>query len=118
MNEIRATANLQVSKDGFTVNGSSTQTVSMTGSVMLGNIQTLGTAYEALVTGDLTDIRYVFVKNVSTASVSVAVNSASQSFAVLRNNDVLLLPPSGSFMGFQLKATEANSDVQIVAVES
>lgn len=118
MNEIRATGNLQVNKEGFTITGNTTQTISMTGSQYIGNIQSIGTTYADLVAGDLTDIRYLFLRNVSSASISVAMASTSQSFAVLRPNDVVLLPPSGSFITYQLKATSAGADVQVVAVEN
>lgn len=117
-NEVRATGNLQVSRDGFTITGNTTQTLSMTGSQYIGNIQSIGTTYEALTIGDLTDIRYLFITNVSTASISVAMHSASSSFSVLRPDDVLLLPPSGSFVTYQLKSDSAGADVQIVAVEA
>ena len=116
-NEIRVSSNLQITKNSFTVTGASSQTLSLTGSSYIGNIQTIGTSYEALSLGDLSDIRYLSINNISTASISVAMNSASQSFAVLRSGDTLILPPSGSFMSYVVKSSADGADVQIVATE-
>lgn len=117
MNEVRATGTLAISKDGFNVTGNTTQTLSMSGSQYIGNIQSVGATYEAISIGDLSDIRYLFLTNVSTASIFVSQHANSASFAVLETDDVLLMPNSGAFVTYQLKASAANADVQVVAVE-
>lgn len=119
-NEIRATGNMQVSSNGFTVTNNTTATVSMTGSEYIGNVQSIGTSYESLTMGDLSDIRYLSMTNISTGSVVVAVVGSAEtaSFATLQPDDVLLLPPSASFTKYVLKATLVNSDVQVVMAES
>lgn len=117
-NEIRNTVVLQASLNGLTVNGNTTQTLSISGSRYIGNIQTVGTSYEALTIGDLPNIRYLYLTNVSTASFEVAMHSASSSFAHLRPDDNLSLPPSGSFLTYQLKASLPNADIQVIAVEA
>lgn len=118
-NEVRATANLQISKDGFTITGNNTQTLTMSGSQYIGNIQSIGTSYEPLLYGDLSDIRYLYIYNQSTGSVHVSMNGTSAScFSVLRPDDVIMVTPSASFQAFQIKADEAGSDIQVVAVEA
>jgi hypothetical protein len=118
-NEIRATGNLQITKDGFTITGNNTQTISMTGSQYIGNIQSIGTSYEQIVIGDLSDVRYLYIFNQSSASIDVSQynNTTSASFARLQADDVLMLPPSSSITAYYVKATEANADIQVVAVE-
>lgn len=116
-NEVRATGTLQISANGFTITGNTTQTLSLTGSQYIGNIQSVGTAYEQVAFGDLTDVRYLYLYNQSTASIHVTVNTNSSSFAKLRPDDVLVLPPSASLMSYFVKADEGGADLQVVAVE-
>lgn len=123
-NEITANAQLTILKNGFSISGNNTQRISISGSQYLGNIQSIGSgSYESVVTGDLSQIRYLFLLNQSTASIQVSMNSTSQSFSLLRPNDILLLPPSASvegsssFMNYQLKSDQANADLQVVMVE-
>ncbi len=117
-NEIRATGNLQISKDGFTITGNNTKTITMEGTQYIGNIQSIGTSYEAVVIGDLSDVRYIYIYNQSDNEIQVSVNPDSQSYCQLLPKDVLLMPFSASVMPtIFLKADEAGSDVQIVAVE-
>ena len=117
-NEIRVVGQLQITKTGLTVNGSATQNIDMSGSQYAGSVISVGTSYESLPTGDLSDFRYLYLQNQSTASISVALNSTSQSFAVLREDDIAVLPPSGSWTTYLVKATEANADLLMVATEA
>ena len=117
-NEIRATANLQITQNGFTITGNSTQTLSLTGSNYKGEVLTISSSYVAIPTGSLNDLRYVFLYNQSTASLYVALNTASQSFATLQWGDVLLLPPSAQVGQLYIKGSEAACDYQLVVVES
>jgi len=117
-NEIRATGNLQIIKDGFSVTGNNTQTLTLIGTQYIGNIQSIGTSYEPVVLGDLTDVRYMYLLNQSTASISVAVNASSQSFSVLQPDDVALIPFSASMPTIFLKSSANGADCQVVACES
>lgn len=119
-NEVRAQASLQVSSNGFTITGNSTQTLSLTGSQYEGTIVSVGVNYEQLPLGDLSDFRYIFLYNQSTGSVTVAstVGTTTQSFALLQPADVLVFPPSGSAATFHVKSTLSGSDVQFVATET
>lgn len=117
-NEIRATGLLQINKNNFPQSGNGTVTLNMTGSHYFANNQSIGTSYEAIALSDLANVRYLYICNKSTASVSLAMHSASQSFAVLQPDDFQILPPSGSFTAYQIKSSLVNTDVQIVATEA
>lgn len=117
-NEVRAQASLQISSDGFTITGNSTQTLSLTGSQYEGTIINVGTTYETLPIGDLTDFRYMFLYNQSTASITVAVGATTASFACLQPFDVMVFPPSGSIQTYHVKSDIAGADIQFVATEN
>jgi hypothetical protein len=117
-NEIRGTSTLQVTVAGLTVTGTKTATVTMTGSSYMGNSITIGTSSVALNTGSCADIRYLWIKNTSTASVDVSISATSQSFAMLRTDDSILLPGSASIGTYFVRSSIANADIQYVLVES
>jgi hypothetical protein len=118
MNEIRATANLQITKDGFNITGNSTQTLTMTGSNYSGEVFTATTAWQKIPTGSLGDIRYMYLLNNSTASVDITMHVNSSSFSQLRPYDSILMPPAISRAEYYIKATEQPADIQVVIVES
>jgi hypothetical protein len=116
-NEIRATAALTVTIDSYSVGGSKTNNITMTGSHYSGNSIAVGTSSMALPTGSVDNVRYFFLKNISTASIDVAINSASQSFACLAEDDVLLLPGTASVLTYYIRASQGPANVQYTLVE-
>jgi hypothetical protein len=61
---IQVSTSFSVTKDGVTVSGSyNSGNLTMAGTEFVGNAQTIGTASEALVLGDITTIGFVMVKN-------------------------------------------------------
>ena len=115
--EIRCSGNLTVNRDGFQIVGNSSTIIDMTGSNYVGKPQVIGTTYETVNIGQCGNIRYVYIKNVSTGSVSVSMHADSQSFAVMQEDDFIVLPPSASFVTYKAKSTLAGSTVQVVACE-
>lgn len=116
-NEIAITSKLSIIRNGTTATGITNKNVSMTGSHKYANTQLIGTTYEAIDINDLTNIRYLYLYNPSTASIFVALHSASSSFATMEPTDTILISNSGSFTTYQVKSSAANTDVEVVAVE-
>jgi hypothetical protein len=121
--ETRINSTFAVNRNGFGFTIAGNQTLSFTGSAYQGNTQNFGTSYASINSGSCDDIRYLIINNPTTASVSIAMNSASSSFAVLQPNDFIILPPSGSIVGsgsftnYQVKSTLPNTEVQVGVVE-
>lgn len=115
--EIRASATLTITRDGFTITGNTSQIANMTGSNYAGAVLTVSSSYMEIPTGSCQSIRYLFVSNESTASIDLAVNSASQSFTTLREGDVAMLPPPETQGTYWMKANSGSADVQVVIVE-
>jgi hypothetical protein len=101
-NEISITSKLSVSKGGTTIsNATSTDSVDMTGTNMLTNVQSVGTSYEALT---LTDI-----------------DTASSYWVHLRNKDatnyVEVSFDAGSTFSLRMNAGEMCGPMRLVAGE-
>jgi hypothetical protein len=114
-NEIRTTVSLFTQKSGSAVNMSNTSVVSMSGSNYIMDTQVIGTSFVSMVTGSCTNIRYAYIDNLSSASIDIAVNATSNSFANLRPGDAMLLPLSAS--SCFLKSTLAGAIVQVGVTE-
>ena len=116
-NEIRATATLQITQNGFVITGNTTNTISMTGSNYGGQVVTISSSYVPIPTGSCSSMRYLFLTNNSTASVNVAVHQNSSSFATLQYLDTFLVPPSPFTGSWYIKSDTGGTDVQVVVVE-
>lgn len=124
-NEIRATANLVVSKNSLTATGNSSVTLDLTGSNFIQNVQVIGTSFEQVNFGDLVDCKALWLSNMATGSVTCSYDLAG-------TKPFCTLYPYGSKLGLSsalftphivsqsvfLKADLPASDVQIIATES
>jgi hypothetical protein len=117
-NEITATASLSASKGGASINNSGSKVADMAGDQMIGNVQAVGTAAEALNVGDVSTIGYVYLKNMdATNFVEVALDSAvsTQIFAKLLPGDVTLVKAKTATM--YVKADTAGVNLFVGAAE-
>ena len=117
-NEITMTANLAVTKSGVTISSATSRTITMAGTEMIGNLQSIGFAdAEALVVGDVSTIGYVLVKNTDeTNFVQLAMDAPmAVPFAKLLPNDVALFPAASATIYAQ--AAVAACVVQVIALE-
>lgn len=116
MTTVNLSANMSLRDSTLTITTAATATTSSSGLYQSRN-QNVGTAFEPLDLGDLTNVKYLYVKNNYTTSIDVSMHSLSQSFAVLKENDFILLPPSGSFITYQVRSTQMSGSIQTTAVE-
>lgn len=110
-NEITVTGRLQVSKNGTTAQGSKSFNLDLAGSHFAANVQSVGTAAEALSLADLANLRYAYLYNASTATVTVTMAAA-----LLVPGDVMVFHPSTSAV--TLQATAASTDVETAITEA
>ena len=90
-NEASITINFGARKNGAEVAGNVVFNVDMTGDTMLGSVQAIGTAAEALTFEDIATPGYVFLRNLTdplvspTAFIEIALDSgvSTQKFAKL-----------------------------------
>jgi hypothetical protein len=113
---IRASTNFNVDNSGFS--GTSSESLTMTGSNYVGQVVTIGTTFTQLFTGSCSNLKYVWIKNLSTASIDVAIASTSQSFTRLEYNQALPLPGTSSLNTYWVRATSASADIKYCIVES
>ena len=104
-------------KDGVTVAGSGSLSLTMAGTEMIGNTQTIGTSSEALTLGDVSTIGYVLVKNLdATNYVEVSLdNSQTQILAKLLAGEFALLKPNTATL--YAKANTSSVSLFVAAVE-
>jgi len=116
-NEIQMSASLIVNKDGTSLNGTASKTVDMSGSAKIASTQNIGTTTEALSIGDVTDVGYVYIKNLdSTNYVEVGITSpvsASNAMITLKPGEFALFPTR--LETIYAKANTAACNVDIVA---
>jgi len=95
-NEIQMTASLIVNKDGTALNGTASKVVDMSGSAKIASTQNIGTTTEALAIGDITNMGYLYVKNLdSTNFVLIGLTSpvqASNAMVHLKPGEFALIP--------------------------
>lgn len=118
--EIRNTGTFQVkpSSAGTAVAaGASAVAVTTTGSNWFGGELSISASYTPLPIGSCSSVRYVFIKNDSTASIDVAVNTTASHIARLEEDDTLCMPGTGSITSYYVKASGAEADIQYILVE-
>lgn len=117
-NEITLNVLLQAIKAGATVSGAVSQSLSMTGNNFIGNVQSIGTADENLVLGDVTNPpQYVLIINQDTTNfVQIDANSSYNGFPqkILPGGCILLCPETATI---HAKADTAAVNVLVVAVD-
>ncbi len=95
-NEIQLQASLNITKNGATFAGSGSISVTQSGNASIGNVQAIGTSTEALLIGDITDLGYVFVKNLdATNFVRIGLNTpvvAADAFTTLLPGEFAMFP--------------------------
>ncbi len=94
--EISISANFSCSKNGATVGGTGTKSIDMAGTAAISNVQAVGTTTEALVIGDITNVGYLFLKNLdSTNFVQIGLNTPvadADAFCTLLPGEFALVP--------------------------
>jgi hypothetical protein len=117
-NEIILGASLSHTKNGTTVQGSTSLAITQSGSKRIANVQAIGTTTEALVFGDVTPA-YLYLKNLdSTNFVMVGLNATTSS-----GNAFLKLLPGEVFSGHVAQSTiyaiadTASCNLEVVAIE-
>lgn len=120
-NEITVVAKLSGSKAGTTVSGDVTVPITLTGSGLWTNTQSIGTSAEALsFPGDLTTegITYLWAKNQSADHfIELALDSGmTQKFAKILPGKPILLPVYAGNPTYYARADTAASSLQMVAV--
>jgi hypothetical protein len=116
--EITVTTGLASTKNGATISsGTKTSSHDQSGDQGIGNIQIVGTSWEALVLGDVSSIGFVRLLNLdATNYVEVALaNDNSQVFAKMKAGEAALFRASTATM--YVRANTAACNVHVVAVE-
>lgn len=117
-NEITITTSLSTTKNGATVSsGTKTSSHDMSGDQAIGNIQIIGTSWEAIVLGDVTTIGFVRALNLdATNYVELALaNDSTGVFTKLKAGEAALFRASTATM--YARANTAACNVHFVAVE-
>jgi hypothetical protein len=117
-NEIQLSASLSCTKSGATVTGTSSNVITQAGTPSIANVQIVGTTTEALLIGDITNIGYVYLKNLdATNFVQVGLNTPvadADSFITLLAGECAVFPTRLEVI--YAKANTAPCNVQVVAV--
>jgi hypothetical protein len=116
-NEIQMAATLVVNRGGLTLTGTGNAFITQAGTPSIGDTQNISTTTEALAIGDITNIGYVFVKNLDpTNYVQLGLNTPVADVDAM----ITLLP--GEFAIFPTrietiyaKAHTGACDVQVIA---
>ena len=113
-NEISVNITLTVSKNGTTVVGTCSKSITMAGNAFLGDVQAIGITYEAISFVD-TVPGYVFLKNNdATNFIEVALdNAGSNKIAKLLPGQGMAWPTSSATL--YAKADTAPCNMQVVA---
>jgi hypothetical protein len=117
--EIQVQVSLIVTKNGITLTPQVNKVQDMAGSKMLENVQQIGTAEEALVTGDIANLGYVLFKNLDPTNfieLGTVAGMATGKFAKLLPGDITLIKSSVALLIY-CKANTANCDMLVAAVE-
>ena len=117
-NEIIASASLGSSKNGANISANATKTADMAGDQMIGTVQIIGTAAEAISLGDVSTIGYIFLKNMdATNFVQIALDSGVSTaiFAKLLAGDITLVKAATATL--YAKADTANVNLLVAATE-
>lgn len=120
-NEISITAKLSVSKGGTSVtNATSTDSIDMSGTNMLTNVQNVGTSYEAAVLTDIdTAASYFVLARNKDATNYVEISFDAGSTYSLRMNAGEICGPMRLVAGEQIgfRANTATCEVEVIACE-
>lgn len=81
-NELTVTTSLSYSKTNDTVNRAKSCTVTVTGSVRHGGVQTIGTSEEALALGDVSSIGWVYIQNLDGTNYVQIAAIPSEKFTI------------------------------------
>jgi hypothetical protein len=120
-NEISVRGYLTGTKNGVTVTGDTTKSITLAGSQLASGVQEIGTATEQLsFPGDLTTegIGYLYLKNLdATNFIEVGLNTPlTQILVKLTAGQVAVFPPYSGNPTIYCKADTAACDLQWVAV--
>lgn len=116
-NEISISATLSASKNGATVTGSGSISISMSGDQFISNVQIVGTSdEEALVVGDVTPTGWFMLKNLdSTNYVVISLDDAGANIvATLLAGEFCVCKPGANLYA---KANTAPVNLQVIATE-
>ena len=119
-NEISLSAQLSSNKAGMNVAGSGSVSADQAGDTVLASVQTIGTTTEAVNIGDITDLGYLFVKNMdATNTIRIGLTSP-----VAAGDAMITLLP-GQFAMFPTRieviyaiALVAPCNMQVVAISN
>lgn len=118
-NEITESAGLQASKNGAMVSRSYSAQLSMTGTHMTQDVQTIATTATALTFGGISGApSKVMIKNLDAVNyVEIAADSGITQFVqkLMPGDFILLSPESGTIYG---KAHTASVDIEKTAIEA
>lgn len=116
-NEISLSVSLTCTKNGATVTGSGSNTITMAGDQFLSNVQIVGTTSEAVVVGDVSTVGFVFCKNLdATNYVEVSLDNSQVNLVakLLPGECCLFKPGTGTLFA---KANTATCNLQVVLLE-
>ena len=118
-NEISFTASLSISKGGVNISGSGSATVTMAGNNLLGTVQNIGAATEAIAIGDMTTPGYLWVKNLdATNFIQIGLTNpvnAGNAMVKLLPGEFALMPTRQT--AIYALADTAPCDLEVVIVE-
>lgn len=116
-NEITVAVSITCTKNGATVTGTASNTITMAGEQFISNVQAVGTSNEALVVGDVSTVGWVFCKNLdATNYVEVSLDNAQADIiATLLPGEAALFKPGTTTL--YAKANTAGCNLQVVLIE-
>lgn len=122
MNEVRITTNYSFSNLGASFAGANTYTYSISGVNAIADVQTIASGgVVALITGNCSDLRHVYLKNQNstTGNAALSLNSSmTQVFSLLRPSESIVLSMPASTTGVWVSGQFAAIDIQVCANES
>lgn len=118
-NELSISASVSGSKNGLQLTASGSRSATLAGSNLFSNMQPIGTTAEQIYfPADLTDITYLFTKNLDAANpvvLGLDSGASTQKFCNLEAGDFMLIKlPTGSTPVYA-KATGGTVNLQIIA---
>jgi hypothetical protein len=116
-NEISISLSVACTKNGATVTGTGSNTITMAGDQFLSNVQIVGTSSEAIVVGDVSTVGFVFCKNLdATNYVEVSLDNSQVNLVakLLAGESCLFKPGTTTLFA---KANTSACNLQVVLLE-
>ena len=114
MAEVRASIALSVTSGSDQIKGTKVASYTAVSSSYFTNIQSFSGSYTPIDMDGISNIRYFYLCNLSTSSIFLSQHPDSSSFAVLRDGDPIIIPPSSSVVTYYAKSSVGTGSLKVI----